>query len=85
LLRLVATAARCGGVWGRLVIALFLFQAGMDPEDDPGGDDEPSTSAAVITSTGIKLSAADQAALFDDEDDNDDVDLDALQQQVEAS
>lgn len=58
-----------------------VVQAGMDPGDDPG----PSTTAgAVKTATGVELSAEDQAALFDDDDDSD-VDLDALEKQVAAA
>ena len=47
--------------------------------------EEGETSAGAIkTDTGVELSAADQAALFDDDGDDDDVDLDALEQQVAA-
>jgi hypothetical protein len=66
------------------------LQAGMDPDEDDPGPSAPKalpgggdTVGAVKTDTGIELTAEDQAALFDE--DEDDVDLDALEAQVKAS
>ena len=58
------------------------MQAGLPPEEE----DEPSTSAKPGLSTTLKLSAAEQADLFDDDDDDDDddVDLNELENQVKT-
>lgn len=70
------------------------MQAGLDPDgdEDPSATAGPSTSAAagtsgagpskLVTGAGVELSADDAALL---EDDDDDVDLDALEAQLHGS
>lgn len=57
------------------------MQAGMEPDEPSPAGDGGAGPSTVVTATGVELSAADRALL---EDDDDDVDLDALEQQVHA-